>query len=319
MSEQITGQDFFRRHRRFWFLLPLLALLFVVVIIVFSLSDRPGERGLKPLRLTPTPNVLLLDGEVVELTFTDLNAAPSAYRNRRLRVTGDYLALAILDCRPSTHSGPVFTWALAAEGLQLNARHFESVLRNTPDGFRLTVEGIWRVYEGPLGCGKNAPRGIAWYLAVERIIDPNPLPIFSGPPRPTTAVILPGQSEFPVIPAPIPAMTPTPPAPDSSPSPTATATALTPGAGQSTLTPTVTPTAGPGTIFPSVTPIVTNTPGGSLPPGTATVTPTPATAISPTPDGIIPPPPIPTGPGYPGQTPDPNPSVTPTPTPSSYN
>jgi hypothetical protein len=40
----------------------------------------------------------------------------------------------------------------------------------------MTVEGYWRLYEGPLGCGKNAPRAAIWYLEVLRIVEPNPLP-----------------------------------------------------------------------------------------------------------------------------------------------
>lgn len=315
MSEPTTAYDIFQRHRRLWFLLPVLALLLLALIIGFGLSGRGEERGLKPLRPTPTRNVLDLSGEIVELTFTDLNAAPSAYRNRRLQVTGDFLALAAPNC-PS-YSGPVFAWALVAEGLQLNARNFESILRRAPDGLTLTVEGVWRSYEGPLGCGKNAPRGVAWFLAVERIIEPNPLPTFSGPPRPTTAVILPGQPDFPVIPAPPVAATPTPPATGSSPTPPTETAPLTPDATQTRLTPAITPTAGAGTIFPSVTPIITNTPAGGLPPGGATAT--PPTAISPTPDGVSTPqptqPPLPTSPGYPG--PNPTPGVTPTFTPTT--
>lgn len=318
MSEPTTAYDIFQRYRRLWFLLPVLALLLLALLIGFGLSGRGEERGLKPLRPTPTRSVLDLSGEIVELTFTDLNAAPSAYRNRRLRVTGDYLALSLPNC-PS-YSGPVFAWALVAEGLQLNARNFESILRRAPDGLTLTVEGVWRSYEGPLGCGKNAPRGVAWFLAVERIIEPNPLPAFSGPPRPTTAVILPGQPDFPVIPAPPMASTPTPSPDSDAPTSTPEADPQTPAATQTRLTPGITPTAGAGTIFPSVTPIITNTPPGTLPPGT--IAPTSPAGASPTPGSantpLPPQPPIPTSPGYPGPTPIPGNTPTPTPTTSPY-
>jgi hypothetical protein len=300
MSEPTTAYDIFQRYRRLWFLLPVLTLLLLILLIGFGLSGRGVERGLKPLRSTPTRSALDLSGEIVELSFTDLNAAPSAYRNRRLRVTGEYLALAVPNCQ--SYSGPVFAWALVADGLQLNARNFESILRRAPDGLTLTVEGVWRSYEGPLGCGKNAPRGVAWFLAVERIIEPNPLPAFSGPPRPTTAVILPGQPDFPVIPAPPVAATATPPPPDadSSPTPPPDAGTPSPGATQTRLTPEGTPTAVDATPdFPTITPAVTDTPPGELPPGLGTATPT---AVFP-----------PTPGDYPG--PIGTPTITPTPEP----
>jgi hypothetical protein len=105
MSEPTTAYDIFQRYRRLWFLLPVLALLLLVLLIGFGLSGRGEERGLKPLRSTPTRSALDLSGEIVELSFTDLNAAPSAYRNRRLLVTGDYLALSLPGCQ--SYSGPV--------------------------------------------------------------------------------------------------------------------------------------------------------------------------------------------------------------------
>ena len=40
------------------------------------------------------------------------------------------------------------------------------------------VQGIWRFYAGPVGCGKESQesKGL-WYLDVEHILQPNPLPI----------------------------------------------------------------------------------------------------------------------------------------------
>ena len=55
------------------------------------------------------------------------------------------------------------------------------VKRQVATNTQMTIEGIWRLNQGRIGCGKGAPRGSAWYLDVQRIISPNPLySIFGG-------------------------------------------------------------------------------------------------------------------------------------------
>ena len=183
MSQESIAEIYLRKYRRLWFLLPLLVLLFIILLLAFILPGGVNNRGLKPFRPSPTPGETDVSGEPAVVTFTELNDAPVTYRNQRIRVTGDYQALPPPDCRP--YSGPIFDWALVAEDLQLNASGFESLLRYVPDGTTFTVEGIWRFYDGPLGCGKEPPDGIAWFLEVERIVSPNPLPNFVRTPRPT--------------------------------------------------------------------------------------------------------------------------------------
>ncbi|MCZ7669586.1 MAG: hypothetical protein M5U34_21625 [Chloroflexi bacterium] len=63
----------------------------------------------------------------------------------------------------------------------------EELVKRLPDGLTLTVEGVWRQYDGPLGCGKGPAAGVTWYLQVERIVSPNPLPLLNRTVVPTLA------------------------------------------------------------------------------------------------------------------------------------
>ena len=313
MSEDTATQAFLRQNRRFWWILPLLVLVLILLALAFILPGGGNGRGLKPFRPSRTPGELNVSSETAVVTFTDLNAAPEAYRDQRIRVTGDYQRLTPPVCRP--YSGPIFSWSLVAEELQLNATGFESLLRNMPDGTTLTVEGIWRLYDGALGCGKEPPDGIAWYLAVERIISPNPLPNFVATPRATAVPDLSGESlSSPTPAADAPTEETATPTPPTATTPLGT---ITPGL-TGTPTPTTTPTAGPGTVFPSVTP-VSATPT-NLPPGFPSPTPTLPVGGSPTPTlpagggtPVATTPPLPTSPSYPGATVTPTPTLTPDP------
>ncbi|MBK6712516.1 MAG: hypothetical protein IPG51_19630 [Chloroflexi bacterium] len=324
MSQDHAVQTFLARHRRLWFLIPLLVLAFLILLVGFIL---PGlgrsSRGLKPFRPSPTPGELALDGQAAVVTFTDLNDSPDTYRNQRIRVTGSYLKLTPPTCQPT--NGPVFQWSLVAEDLQLNATGFEALLRFMPDGTIIVVEGIWRQYAGPIGCGKEPPDGQVWYLAVERIVSPNPLPNFRATPQ---ATAVPGtdagQSSTPFPGSPLSTPTPTQPAvtftPIGTPTPTVMGTAVLPGTPIFGTPGTVTPTAGPGTVYPSITPRISPTPT-NFPPGFISPTPTSPSGAAPTPTlpggATLPPlatsPPQPTSPGYPGATVTPTPTLTPNP------
>lgn len=228
------------------------------------------------------------------VTFAQLDDNPGAYEDQVIRVGGAYLKLPPPVCSPQR--GPAFAWSLTnlvqttGDWLRIDAQGFEDVLWLTPDGTPMTVEGYWRLYEGPLGCGKNAPREALWYLDVLRIVEPNPLPVFAGAGGLT---LTPGGLDVQIMPLATltPAGAPTAAVPGT-PGPTgAPATITPPGLPQ---TPTATPTA-TGTLAPGVTPTITPTP---------TVTPTPAAS----PTAGSPPPPTPPDDGYP---PPPSPQPTP--------
>ena len=147
-------------------------LLAGVVLVVAALVNR-STRPLYPNLPTFPPQAGTRAGEPAVRTFTELNADPDAYRDRRIQVAGDFASVAPPTCVP--YAGPGIRWSLVAEELQLNAIGFENVLRLLDEGTPMTVTGIWRLYRGPVGCGKEPPDANVWYLAVDQILEPNPL------------------------------------------------------------------------------------------------------------------------------------------------
>jgi hypothetical protein len=298
------------RHRKLLLLLGLILFTGIVLILLLGLLLQRNGRMLYPFRATPTPIGLLVDGQAALVTFAELSENAAQYHNQRIQVTGDYLPLTESTCSP--YNGPIIRWSLINGGLQLNAQGFEGVLSLVAPGTRLTVEGIWRLYAGPVGCGKQPPAGVVWYLQVERIIAPNPLLPLTRDPNDT---LLPGVST-PPFPTPIPSRTPTP-----TPSRTATPTLGPTG----TLLPTNPSTpGGAGTPTATASPDLTGTPTRiGTPPrsGPPTITPTRDPNASPTPTGTLTTTPgaQPTSPGGlptspPNPYPGPNPTLPPAPT-----
>lgn len=319
MSEQasLETEQKTTANPRWWWLLAGLALV-LLILLGLALS---GSRPLKIWQDTAVSPDSTLNPQARLVDFDALNNSPSDYANQRIRVTGNYLRLEQPDC--AQFSGPRIQWGLVAEGLQLNAKGFETiVLPIVPPNLQMTVEGIWRRYPGPAGCGKEPDRGL-WYLEVEQIVQPNPLvastatpvglldvtpPPFPGTATPTVAGSLPPVGGTPIpnvtIVSTVVVSTPvfgTPTVdetavfgtPTFTPTNTATATVTaTPGPG--------TPTAVSGTVIPTPTPTASSTPGS----GTVFPTPTSASFVTATP-----------GSGYPGPTTS---APTPTNTPSSY-
>jgi hypothetical protein len=280
----------------------VVAVLATALLLLLALSLTSAARGGRPLFPnfpSPTPPERLISLQVETVAFDTLNSDPAAYLNQLIEVTGDYTPLEVPDCRPL--AGPALQWSLVAQSLQLNAVGFERVLRLVEPGTTMTVEGIWRLYEGPVGCGKEPPDGVIWYLAVTRIIAPNPL--FGGPSVALTFV--PGQPTSPIELVPTAEVTPD--------------LLVTPeGTAEGTLAPTA-PVTGPGiaTAAPTatqllVTPLVTPgspTPEGGTPPPNATPTGTIDPNVTPTtgPGGTAAPP-LPTSTTGPGGYPAPSPT-----------
>ncbi len=273
----------------------ILLMLLAFIILLAAQVNRPTTSELKPYRPTPTRHDLLLDNQPILVTFDQLNADPENFLNQRIRVTGDFQLLTPPTCR--LYNGPALRWSLIASDLQLDALGYEPIARLIPAGVSLTVEGAWRLYEGPLGCGKAPPTGRAWYLDVTRILQPNPLPLTDGSlfngsiatplALPTGA---PGQQPVDSGSTPIPTSTN---AITATPTPTMTPTDS--GTAAATPSPTITTTPAPGTTLPTATVRTTSTP-------TATPTTTGTPGPSPTPAPTLPVLPTPTidvG-GYPG-------------------
>lgn len=276
-------------------------LLIVIALIAVGLTRRDGASSqLLPILPAATAPLLAMPAPQ-PVTLVDLNADPAAFLNQPIRVTGLFLPLAPAPC--PRYAGPQFRWALVADNLQLDVLGFERILALLRPDTEMVVEGIWRLYQGPLGCGKGPAPGTAWYLQAQRIVQPNPL---VGPEGGGTDI----QNADPGLPALLPTV---PPTPTVVPTPTFAAT--------ETSAPQVVPTvenvsptatlAGSGTAAPVFTPTL---PGGAatgtavLTPGAATGTPTPATPGTPggaptaTPGTPLPPTATETGgSGYPGE------------------
>lgn len=303
-----------RRTRTPLLLMALVALLGLGLCLATAALLLRGEvRGLRPFRGDPTAIALIISGQPQLVTFPELSESAATYLNQRIRVTGYYLPLSPPDC--AFFNGPLFSWSLVSEGLQLNAQGFERALALAAPGTALTIEGIWRLHSGPYGCGKGPEAADVWYLQVERIVQPNPLAAttadpaafaFMGISTPMFPTVGPTGTARPTNQA-----TPTLPASPTLTVPGGTGTAVT-----GTAVPTLTSTSAGG---------VTVTPTGSLTatatgtrPSTPTITPTGTLT---TPGATSPPPPAtPTPPNdpYPGpgatNTP-PLPAGTPSPTP----
>jgi hypothetical protein len=233
----------------------------VILLLLALLLTQGGERPLKPLRPSATPVELSQNSQAILVTFNELNANPYAFRDQRIRVTGDYTPQPKPDC--PNYKGLLIRWALINDTLQLNGYGFEEVLKLVPAGTTLTVEGIWRLYDGTAGCGKGAARQLIWYLQVERILQPNPLPGFGPLPDGDTPALI----GTPSLDGAVPTLTG---------EETATLTTL----GTSVLAPTMT-----ATPTPKTTPAMTLSPSATLLSGEITPTPTDSLITS-TPDPL---------------------------------
>ena len=169
MSEQINDPNTNTPLRITLILVILLTLLLMLAFFLLRTQARP----LMPIQPTPTNGTLTVSDQPIVLTFTELNSDPKHYVDQFIRVTGSYTPLSQPNCSP--YNGPLLVWALINEGLQMDAQGFESILRFVPPNQALMVEGIWRVYHGPFGCGKEPTTGNAWYLEVTQVIQPNPI------------------------------------------------------------------------------------------------------------------------------------------------
>lgn len=270
----------------------------VILLLMISIVACTGGRGqLKP-RSELSDNGLIITDQPQLVTFSELQADPEYYRDRLIRVTGTYIPLLLPDCYP--FSGPGADWALVSEGLRLDVIGFEQLTRLISQDTIMTVDGFFRLYEGPIGCGKSAPFETAWFLEILQVVQPNPL-ASSG--RLAGAGGLQGLPSPQVSPTDIGALGGTLPPIEGTGQPTNVPTATPVGTlpAAPTSTGTVTPAGTPlTTAIPTVTPIDRTTSSG-----TSTPTPSPtrtATSIPGVPTNTPRSGPLPTSPPLPTAT-----------------
>ncbi|MDX1416775.1 MAG: hypothetical protein R3293_21415 [Candidatus Promineifilaceae bacterium] len=167
----------------------------VIGVLIWSVLGQRDSMQLLPVLPEPTTFFSQDDRAPVTVSFTELNDDPVAYLNQVIVVSGSYLPVEHTNCL--RYSGPDIRWSLTAENLQLDAIGYERIVRLLPVGSMMTVQGVWRFYQGPLGCGKGPPVGTAWYMDVKKILQPNPLISEGGQALPI--IIGSGESELPEL------------------------------------------------------------------------------------------------------------------------
>lgn len=273
----------------------------VLIAIPMLFAVACGQKGgLRPFEPTVVANQIIA-GQPQLVTFSELEVDPSVYQDKLIRVTGSYVRLPVVACSP--YSGPNPSWAMVAEDLRLDTLGFEGLLfRLAQEQTSLTIDGILRRYDGPLGCGKRPEAGILWYLEALQIVQPNPLVLVESdgtgnsgiipPPFPTDTPPGPVIEETPDLEGTTGPGTPTrTPSPTSDGLPTATAT----------LEPAGSPTG--GAVTQTATPTSSSTPTLAVTTTSGTPTTTPTPSQTPTLGATTAPLPSPTsGGGYPGVT-----------------
>lgn len=145
------------------------------LLLLFGAGCVSDEGLIWPNEPSPTPIGTILPPPV-PVNFETLNAEPLVFRNKVIEVEGIFAKAAPITCIP--FKGPVTDWHIIAENLEMDITGLADVAELIPERGRIKVEGVWRLYDGPLGCGKEPERGVAWYLEAIRIVEPNPL-VFS--------------------------------------------------------------------------------------------------------------------------------------------
>lgn len=264
-------------------LIPLLPL---IVVFFFFSACTGTEDSATPTPFSkvssPTPNIGAASPLVI--AYEDLIANPAAYEGARIQLSGQYKKLPILICVGEVFQSPA-TWSLENDSLIAPISGFgkqvESLL---PENITMVVNGIWRRWRGPIGCGKEATHRNIWYLDVREIVAPSPLARVTLTPigeEVADLFVTPTAVSAPDDETPIAEATQQP-TPITQATPTLFATATQPvGGSSSTSTPTpTTNSSSSDTPTPTSTPSQTPTPSGS---SNQTATPTPNSANSPTP------------------------------------
>lgn len=147
--------------------------VFILSITTLLISGCQGSDGaFGPIFPTPT-QIGVVSRPPVPVNFETLDSDPFVFVDRFIQVTGQYVPPRNIVC--SRQRGPSVDWFLVSGELEMNMSGFGSIVGIAQEGSFFTVDGIWRRYEGPVGCTKEPKNETVWYLEVVRIVDPNPL------------------------------------------------------------------------------------------------------------------------------------------------
>jgi len=249
-------------------LFAILLTLFLSLCLLLSaiVYWQNQSRPLKPERPSAAENQIIVDGQPLVVTFEELNGNANEYKNKWVQVAGSYFSKEIVVCNPLPTNGPLFESVLVSDGLQLNIIGGEEALTIIALNTDMVVQGIWRLYTGPVGCDKEPPSDSIWYLDIRAVVQPNP--IAGSTPLPIAGTPLAG-----ILPPGL-GNTPTPNSDGSIPTPTPIQVTVV------VVTPEVTNTPTPGGLTPTPTTTVLATATATV--GTFTRTPTPDPNVTPT-------------------------------------
>ena len=150
--------------------------LFLIIIFVAVTACTTNEIA------TPTPfsesdpvTDLTTSEDIVPVAISQLIESPETFEGATLLVNGRYNPLPQRVCSTTHYKSPA-TWNLSANEGQVLMTGFATQLNSLlPDNTDLTVNGVWRQWNGPVGCGKSSVVEQVWYLDVYEIVSPNPL------------------------------------------------------------------------------------------------------------------------------------------------
>lgn len=148
----------------------LLFTFFVVMGCTPAVSQTPTPFALAS---SPTPNIA--GARPLRLTLEDVLFNPVAYEGARIQVNGRYKKLPVRVCEGQRFDSPA-SWSITDGERILFLDGFEGQIRQLlPEQITVEVSGIWRRWNGPMGCGKEAIRSEVFYLDVRNVISPNPI------------------------------------------------------------------------------------------------------------------------------------------------
>jgi hypothetical protein len=149
-------------------------IIVLCLVIIIAISACQSEEQGPDLR-SPVATIAGKPLQSVSVSPITLVRNPSALEDQYIELAGNYKQLPIQVCAGESHLSPI-GWRLAIGDLEIPASGFEQQLRDlVEDGLPLVVDGRWKQWEGPVGCGRRVPVQQIWYLAVTEIISPNPL------------------------------------------------------------------------------------------------------------------------------------------------
>lgn len=211
-------------------------LLFITLIVLLAACTSPEPGTPTPFaasELQPQPAGITS----VAVELTELAANPDTFIGAQLIVSGQFTPLPRLVCSGQVYRSPA-TWQLGVGEVRALMSGFREPLQTLlPENVEVTVAGVWRTWEGPVGCGKEATVQQLHYLEIREIVSPNPIAQVTGDAaaNPTAT----GAEGIPEPPAENGGET-TPTAEQPEQTPTAAETAVSTPTGGAPLTPTAT-------------------------------------------------------------------------------